>query len=350
MKLKCLSSLFVALCLTSLIFAQNQVIGYFPYWAQYSQYKPADIHFERVSELRYASLMPVSDGSITWVDEMDAANFDSLSQKATEHNVPLVAVVGGMDATEAFIAIATDESLRSTFAKAVAEWVNRYNLAGVELDWQGLASNNTEKFSALFSEIKKTLSGKSVGVAVYPASADAYGEVLKSADFVTVFIGNQMSVDSATVRPNLSLSDVSAAMNLFADKGVNKAKLSVVVSLSAMSFSGASGLGSSHQGAGSGNEGFLSYKDLMTRFDTPDYKVSFDEASSSEVAVGNGETIVFSGIPSVKTISSWIKDNDFGGVALYDISEDHPEAIISLFVTAGQVLRPGVSYAPLKKK
>jgi hypothetical protein len=333
-----------------LIFAQNQVIGYFPYWAQYSQYKPTDVHFERVSELRYASLMPVSDGSIAWVDEMDAANFDTLSREAAKHRVPLVAVVGGMDAAEAFVTIAADESLRSTFAKALAEWVNRYDLAGVELDWQGLASDNTEKFSALLSEIKSALSGKSVGVAVYPASADAYGEALKSADFVTVFIGNQMSVDSATVRPNLSLSDVSGAMNLFVDKGVNKAKLSVVVSLSGMSFAGASGLGSSHQGAGSGNEGYLSYKDLMARFDTPDYMVSFDGASSSEVAVGNGETIVFSGIPSVKAISSWIKDNGFGGVALYDVSQDHPEAIVSLLVTAGQVLRPGVNYAPVKKK
>jgi len=350
MKFKCLSSLFIALCLTSLIFAQNQVIGYFPYWAQYSQYRPADIHFERISEIRYASLMPVSDGSLTWMDEMDAANFDSLSREAAKHNIPFVAVIGGMDATEVFAAIAADESLRSTFAKAVVEWVNRYNLAGVELDWQGLVSDDTGKFSALFSEVKNALSGRSVGVAVYPASADAYGEVLKSADFVTVFVGNQMSVDSATVRPNLSLSDVSTAMNLFTEKGVNKVKLSVVISLSGMSFSGASGLGSSHQGAGSGNEGFLSYKDLMTRFETPDYKVSFDEISSSEVAVGNGETIVFSGIPSVKAISSWVKDNGFGGVALYDLSEDHPEAIVSLFVTAGQVLRPEVNYAPTKKK
>lgn len=350
MKLKYFSSFFVALCLTGLTFAQNQVIGYFPYWAQYSQYKPADIHFERVSELRYASLVPAADGSVALADEMDAVNFDSLVVQAAKHDVPLVVVVGGMDAADAFTAIAGDETLRSSFAKSVAEWVNRYNLAGVELDWEGVTSDNAENFSALFSELKNACSGKIVGIAVYPVSVDAYGESLNSADFVTVFIGNQMTVDSATVRPNLSLSDVSTSMDLFAAKGVDKKKMSVVVSLSGLSFSGASGLGSSHQGIGSGNEGLWSYKDLMARFDTPDYKVSFDEVSSSEVAVGNGETIIFSGIPSVKAISSWIRDNGFGGVALYDVSEDHPEAIVSLFVTAGQVLRPGVNYAPVKKK
>ena len=123
-----------------------------------------------------------------------------------------------------------------------------------------------------------------------------------------------------------------------------------VVTLYGKAFAGASGLGSSHQGIGSGNEGFLAYKELMSKFETPDYKVSFDESSASEVAVSNSETIVFSGIPSMKVMSNMVKDNDWAGIAVYDLSQDHNEPLVSLMVTIGLVLRPDVNYTPKKKK
>lgn len=348
MNLKILS---IALLSFGLALAQGgAVIGYYPYWAQYSQFTPKNVHFERVSELHYASLTPSADGSIALADETDAANFDSLVTASAAHHVPLVAVIGGPDAGDAFAAIAADESLRSAFVKNVSDWVDSRGLSGVELDWQNPAADNATGYRALVRALKSGLNGKTLGAAAYPASVEVYGDALNEADDVIVFVGDHMTTDSSTVRPNMSLDDVKSAMDIFASKGIAKSKLIPVIALSGKSFSGATGFGSAHQGPGSGNDGYIPYKDLMTKFDTPDYKVTFDETSSSELAVGNGEAIVFSGIPSVRAISVWIRDNGFGGVALYDVSEDHPEAIISLLVTAGQVLRPDVDYAPQKKK
>ena len=110
----------------------------------------------------------------------------------------------------------------------------------------------------------------------------------------------------------------------------------------------AKGLGSAHEGAGSGNDGVLPYKDILAKFGKKEaYNVSFDDASQSEVAVGAEECIVFNGVPSMQAIAKTVKDNGYGGVAAFDISGDHKEPIVSLLVSIGQILRPDVNY---KKK
>ena len=88
----------------------------------------------------------------------------------------------------------------------------------------------------------------------------------------------------------------------------------------------------------------------MGKFDTPDYKVTFDEGSKSEVAVSESESIVFMGIPSVKAVAENVKNEGMAGVAVYDLSQDHHEPIVSLLVTIGLQIRPEVSYKPVKKK
>jgi hypothetical protein len=88
----------------------------------------------------------------------------------------------------------------------------------------------------------------------------------------------------------------------------------------------------------------------MGKFDTPDYTVSFDDASKSEYAVSASEAIVFMGIPSVKALSENVKNSGFAGVAVYDLSQDHHESIVSLLVTIGLELRPDVDYKGKKKK
>ena len=159
-----------------------------------------------------------------------------------------------------------------------------------------------------------------------------------------------MSGSESSVKPNLSKQDIEGAVSGLAGKGVSKDKIVPVVTLYGKSFAGASGLGSSHQGIGSGNEGYLPYKELMKKFEAPDYKVSFDEASASEVAVSDAETIVFTGIPSMKAFCGLVKDDGMAGIAVYDLSQDHNENIVSLMVTIGLQLRPGVDYSVKKKK
>ncbi len=350
MKVKLFSFTLLLGLVTLVSAASDRVIGYYPYWAQYSQFTPKEVRFHTISSLHYVSLTPAGDGTLALTDEMDLANFEALTKAAAENNVSVIVVIGGADAGAVLKSLAADEALRTSLVKSAAQWATKYKIAGFELDWQNLSAEDAEAFKLLFHSLKQGLPGMVIAASVYIPSMDAYDSSLNDLDYITVFIGDKMTENESLVKPNLSLDDITSALKTLAGKGIDKDKLVPVVTLYGKSFAGATGLGSAHQGVGSGNEGFLAYKDLLVKFDTPDYKVSFDEASSSEVAVGNSETIIFSGIPSLKKIATVVKENGFGGLAVYDVSQDHSEPIVSLLVTIGLVLRPEINYAPLKKK
>ena len=333
-------------------FAANfKVVGYYPYWAQYSQFYPKDVRYNTITHIHYTSLAPSDDGSIAYADENDAQNFETLAKTAKENNVSLVISIGGYEAEGALSAIGGDKAVLSKFCDNVAEWVDKYSLAGVELDWQNFESGNVDALKAIVKALKSKLGSKTLSVMAYAASADAYGDALGSSDvdYVTVSIGDQMDESTESVKPNMSKQDIENAIQAFTDKSVPAEKLIPVVLLYGKTFAKATGLGTAHQGIGSGNEGYIAYKELMGKFDTPDYKVTFDEASASEVAVSDAETIVFSGIPSMKAASTFVKDQGLAGIAVYDLSQDHHEPIVSLLVTIGQILRPEVDYKPKKK-
>lgn len=348
--MKKMSLLAIAALSAAAIAAPFKVIGYFPYWAQYSQFMPKDVRYQFVTHIHYASLAPAEDGSIAFADENDAPQFQELAKNAAENKVSLIASIGGFEVEGNLKAIAEDDSKLSTFCDAAAEWVEKYNLGGVELDWQNATGEDAAAIGKLVGALKSKLSSKEVAVLTYASSMDAYSDALNQADYVVLMLGDQMSDSESSVKPNLSKQDVAGAVNSLAGKGVSKDKIVPVVSLYGKSFAGASGLGSSHQGVGSGNEGFIPYKELMKKFEAPDYKVSFDEASASEVAVSDAETIVFTGIPSMKALCGLVKDEGLAGVAAYDLSQDHNESIVSLMVTIGLQLRPGVDYSGKKRK
>jgi spore germination protein YaaH len=340
----------VAALVAAAVAAPFRVVGYFPYWAQFSQFMPKDVRYQFVTHIHYASLAPAEDGSIAFADDTDAPQFEELAKRAAENNVALIASIGGFEVEGNLKAIAEDDSKLSAFCDAAAEWVEKYNLGGVELDWQNATADDAAALGKLVGALKSKLSSKEVAVLTYSSSMDAYSDALNQADYVVMMVGDQMSESESSVKPNLSKQDIEGAVSSLAGKGVSKDKIVPVVTLYGKSFAGASGLGSSHQGIGSGNEGFIPYKELMKKFEAPDYKVSFDEASASEVAVSDGETIVFSGIPSLKAICGMVKDEGLAGIAAYDLSQDHKESIVSLMVTIGLQLRPGVDYSGKKKK
>ena len=340
----------VAALVAAAVAAPFRVVGYFPYWAQFSQFMPKDVRYQFVTHIHYASLAPAEDGSIAFADDTDAPQFEELAKRAAENNVALIASIGGFEVEGNLKAIAEDDSKLSAFCDAAAEWVEKYNLGGVELDWQNATADDAAALGKLVGALKSKLSSKEVAVLTYSSSMDAYSDALNQADYVVMMVGDQMSESESSVKPNLSKQDIEGAVSSLAGKGVSKDKIVPVVTLYGKSFAGASGLGSSHQGIGSGNEGFIPYKELMKKFEAPDYKVSFDEVSASEVAVSDGETIVFSGIPSLKAICGMVKDEGLAGIAAYDLSQDHKESIVSLMVTIGLQLRPGVDYSGKKKK
>ena len=330
--------------------AADKVVGFYPYWSQYSQFYPKDIRYNTVTDIHYVGLAAGEDGSLAFADENDAENFKTLVQMSKDNNVKLIVSVGGMENEGNLKAIASSEELLPTFVSNVSSWLSENGGDGVELDWQNLTAEDAEDYAKMINALVDGVSGPVTAV-VYPAAGmEAYNaEALNRLAYVDVFMADQMTEENSEVVPNQSATSVDEALGKVKEAGVNSDLLVPVIFLYGKSFTGAKGLGTSHQGTGSGNEGYLSYAELMGKFDSPEYTVTFDEDSKSEVAVSDAETIVFMGIPSVKAVAEQVKSEGMGGVAVYDLSQDHHEPIVSLLVTIGLQLRPEVNYKPKKK-
>lgn len=351
MKLKLLASTMLVACVAMSQAASDKVVGFYPYWSQYSQFYPKDIRYNTVTDIHYVGLLPAEDGSLAFADENDAENFKTLAQMSKENNVKLIVSVGGMEAEGNLKAIASSDETLSSFVSNVSSWISENGGDGIELDWQNVTSDDKEAYGKMVNALVDGLSGSIVTAVVYPsAGMDAYDiEALNRTVYVDVFMADQMTEENSEVVPNQSASFVKSTLDQVSGAGVQSDKLVPIIFMYGKTFAGAQGLGTSHKGTGSGNEGYVSYAELMGKFDAPDYKVTFDEGSQSEVAVSKDETIVFMGIPSVKAVAQQVKNDGMAGVAVYDLSQDHHEPIVSLLVTLGLELRPGVDFKPKKK-
>jgi len=332
----------VLLCVVA-VFAQNKVVAYFPHWAQYAQFKPSDVRYNLVTEIRYGYLSP-SGSELLFTDESDKENFLDLVKRAKNAKVKITVAIGGLGAEEAVRSVSP-----SNLKAAAKKFQQEYGVNSFEIDGGAIDAKDLPKLFSQAAELANA--GFSVSVAI--PGVESLASAASNADFskidnLSLWFTDEASASDSRVKPNSNTSEVLGTLSAFARAGVPKNKLMPIVPFYGKTFYKAKGLGSSHEGAGSGNDGVLPYKDIMEKFNKKDaYSVSFDESSKSEVAVSEEETIVFNGIPSIKAVAEAVKENGYSGVAAFDISGDRKEPIISLLVTIGQVLRPEVDY---KKK
>jgi len=334
-----LSVLFLAV----LVCAQNgRVIGYFPHWAQYSQFSPKDVRYNLLTEIRYGYVTP-SGSELAFADEGKAVFLDLL-KRAKDARVKITVSVGGLG-NEA--AMSEAYSNTENFVKAAVAFKKEYGIDGFELDGGAIDASGVKSLVKLANSLANA--GVTVSIAI-PGEEDlasALGNV-GNIDAVSLWFTDAASANDPSVKPNSDNDFNARVLSAFASAGVAKSKLIAIVPFYGKTFYRAKGLGSSHEGAGSGNDGALPYKSIIEKFNKKDaYEVSFHEASKSEVAVGAEESIVFNGIPSMQAIAKEVKDNGYGGIAAFDLSGDRKEPIVSLLVTIGQILRPEVDY---KKK
>jgi len=338
-------------CFVSLLFAAgNRVVAYFPYWVQYSQFTPEDVRYDFLTDIHYGYLVPSEDGSLNFADETDIPNFEKMVSLAKEKKVNIMVNIGGVGNEDAMKTVATNESACRALIVAAKEFVEKYGLTGVELDWIPKEPEDFEAFKALVDAFTKSgivTSASVIGSVEAPALYSA--EALNKLEYISVVLTDQMNESMEKVVPNSDFVFAQKVLTSYVNAGVKAENVLPVVPFYGKSFYKATGLGSAYEGVGSGNEGILSYNQLMKVFDSPDYKVSFDENTQSEVAVSAIETVVFNGIPSMKSLASFVKKNGLGGIAAYDVSGDHKHPVVSLLVTIGQVLRPDVTYNVKKK-
>ncbi|WP_026190277.1 glycosyl hydrolase family 18 protein [Halomicrobium katesii] len=130
----------------------KRVVAYYRQWAQYDrEYTPSDMPLDKITHVQYAFARPEEDGSVNLVgdshgqqafwnqntDWRDAPGGKSIAELAEENeDTKFTLSIGGWGDSEYFSYAAETEENRQRFADQCAEWVDRGNLDGIDIDWE----------------------------------------------------------------------------------------------------------------------------------------------------------------------------------------------------------------------
>lgn len=144
-----------------------RVVGYFPSWSG----DPVRVQYRALTHINYAFLNPRPDGG--YQDVARPEKLETLVACAHAFGVRVLASLGGGEGENgAFAAIAADPTLTAAFCGNTLALIDRYDLDGIDMDWEFPAADEADAFAALVGALADALHArhKLLSIAV---SADA---------------------------------------------------------------------------------------------------------------------------------------------------------------------------------
>ncbi|GAB3934623.1 hypothetical protein GCM10027614_07970 [Micromonospora vulcania] len=177
-------------------------VGYMPSWAGNIN----TIQYGKLTHINYAFILPNGDGSLQGVD---GGRLSSLVSQGHANNVKVSIAVGGWNDgnDSAFEALAGNAGSRTNFVNNLVNFVNQYNLDGVDMDWEypdpGTSANN---YTALMTQLSSALHsrGKLLTAAVVSEGGTMQG--VQTAVFAQVDWLNIMAYDGGNPHSNYDWS------------------------------------------------------------------------------------------------------------------------------------------------
>lgn len=151
----------------------QKVIGYYAAWAAYSGFTPDKIDVGNLTHINYAFANIGSDYRITLgYPDVDAANLVKLAAlKQTNPDLKLLIAVGGWSWSARFSDAALTDASRTVFADSCVDFIVKYGLDGVDIDWEypvsgGLSTNirrpeDKYNFTLLMQKLRDKLNARS---------------------------------------------------------------------------------------------------------------------------------------------------------------------------------------------
>lgn len=323
---------------------QKYIMGYYPNWGQYSGFKAENIRYKLYTHILYSFYITNPNGDLFNADATDQDNFDKMVKLTTENGVKLVVSIGGADQSEGFAELSKNPSTRKNFIDNMIKLVKEYNnqIHGFDIDWEypvtplnpGTTRDDKEGHRLLFKEIREAFdkylaeTGHKIEFSAALPATDWWArhitdESLHQLDHLMLMTYDYMGTWEKNIRPNSGLTDPINTFKYYESRGLPKEKLIMGFAFYGKSFNGGSEMGGEYDGKGSGADGIQLWNKLLKQFKTSRYDVKWHEETQSEYAIGNGEIIVFDGIPSTKAKAIWMKERpEYPGVMFWDMLSD----------------------------
>lgn len=188
--------------------AEFKVVGYLPAWTNIAQ----NIQYDKLTHILYSFAKPANDGSLSG---FDGAKLTQLVTRAHASKVKVfLALGGGANHDDGFAVCTVTESCRQAMAKACMDAVHKYDLDGIDFDWEYPDGAQVAGFNAMVKLLASQLHAekKEISAAVtyndWPKSfptKELYDGVAHGFDFLNIMIYDNPAPHSTVQHARTSL-------------------------------------------------------------------------------------------------------------------------------------------------
>ena len=281
--------------ISAIAFSQFRVVGYVPLGRMVPDF--SKISFQRLTHLNIAFINPDSTGNLKIPQ-----GFDSLIQKAHQHNIRVLASIGGGSFNPYYARLLSDSN-RTPFIGQFVRLVADHNLDGIDVDLEN--DNIDSNYQKFITELAAQL--KPLGKLLTAAVATWNGQLISDTALAKFDFINVMSYDqTGPWRPNQPgphSTYAKAVEDLYYwtnTRRVPKQKIS---------------LGIPFYGYGFGTKygQSMSYRDIVAKFPGSD--------QLDEVMPDGGGTIYYNGLPTIKSKTA-LALKEAGGIMIWQLLQD----------------------------
>lgn len=288
-----------------------KVIGYLPSWSG----EVAAVQFSKLTHINYSFLIPVSDGSYSPID--NSAKLSAMVTAAHAASVKAIIAVGGGGGGTAFSSIVVDQQVRTTFVNNMLNFLNQYNLDGIDIDWEypntGTEANN---FFLLLQQLSTALhsKGKILSIAVIGNYGDSIiKDIFSLVDYLEIMAYDDNNFQHSTYQLGVDCT------KYWVGRGVPSSKAILGVPFY-------------------GHDSSKSESDVNN---VVNYNMILQNGGDPKLDVFG--TIGYNGISTIKNKTSYIMANG-GGIAIWELSGD-ATGVNSLLSAIDQVRMAGIKSA-----
>ncbi|WDZ83638.1 glycosyl hydrolase family 18 protein [Micromonospora cathayae] len=263
-------------------------VGYLPSWTG----NVNTVQYGKLTHVNYAFVLPNSDGSLRAVE--NPGKLSTLVSLAHANNVKVSIAIGGWNDGDdsAFEALAANSGTRSAFVTNVVNFVNQYNLDGVDMDWEypdpGASATN---YSLLMQQLSSALRSRGKLLTAAVVAEGYYTSGVPTAVFGYVDWLNIMAYDGGSPHANYDWS--INAVNGWKARGLPASKAVLGVPFYS-------------------RPGYYTYSAL----------VGMDPANANrDCTTVGGVQQCYNGVPTVKRKTQWALANA-GGMMNWELSQD----------------------------
>ncbi|MEO8611692.1 MAG: glycoside hydrolase family 18 protein [Chloroflexota bacterium] len=349
-----------------------RVIGYYPSYAIYgSQFFVTDIAADKLTHINYAFAQISETGEIKLGDEQAdtqypyangaAGNLGALAHLKIQYPALQTLIsVGGYTWSDRFSDVALTAESRDHFAQSCVEFIRKYGLDGVDIDWEfpvnaGMSQRRDDatNFTLLLLSLRTALDAQAAQdgrpywlTVALGGTRDIYGGLDLTALHPLVDWINIMTYSLNADYPHLTAfsaplydADNKASIDLavrdFLAAGVPGDKIVIGVPFYAIGWQGAAainhGLHQAYGGLADGSlgPGFYTYGSIAADY-VPYYARFWDETAQVPwlYDTQSGLTISYEDTTSIAQKAAYVQAQKLGGAMVWELSGDDAQATL----------------------